>query len=172
MTGRFLSSTALLCVIALGIVVPTQAQPERIDIAVKEPSSVAPGSSSCEILPNTSVVVCDDLDMAIQYTLSVHQDVTTNRTVVYILLPRGIHYITTQTNFRDGDVQFVGTDSDVSVLCDYPADTDTNDITEIHTWYFNQSRDVRFENIHFKDCGFPFRLFSVVEVNVFNCTFM
>lgn len=118
-------------------------------------------------------IICRDLDSAIGYAVAgyeVDSNVTHNSTT--ISLPSGVHHITTQTNFGDANVNFTGLDHNVTVVCEYYADNETFDATEIHTWYFNKSKSVAMENIHFRNCGFPFRFIFVERVNINNCTYM
>lgn len=116
-------------------------------------------------------IICSNLDSAIRYTVSLQRADTDNSSVT-ISLPNGVHYITTQTNFGDASVNFVGLDHNVAVVCEYYANNETFDATQIHTWYFNKSRSVGMENIHFRNCGFPFRFVLVERVNIDNCTYM
>ena len=116
-------------------------------------------------------MICKDLDSAINYTVSTRDQAGANSSVT-ISLPNGVHHITTQTNFGDASVNFIGLDYNVTVVCEYYADNETDDPTQIHTWYFNESESVWMENIHFKDCGFPFRFLLVQQVKIDNCTFV
>ena len=141
-------------------------------------NSEAPSTiSSCQQGTEENLVICVDLDTAIEYVVSVPQSVQNSSSGVaagtaIISLPNGVHYITTQTNFGDANVHFVGLDHGVMVVCDYQADNETSDAAQIHTWYFNKSENVVLENVHFRNCGFPFRFIFVQQVNIRNCTFM
>lgn len=128
-------------------------------------------SFSCE--RNETSITCKNFDLAINYAASLNQTAGSNNgSSVSIFLPYGVHLVTTQTNFGDVSVNFVGVDSNVSVACEYYADNGTSDSALIHTWYFNMSESVGIENIQFRDCGFPFRFFVVEQVAIRNCTFM
>lgn len=120
-------------------------------------------------------IMCNDLDLAIVYAVSLNQlnPVTSDvNSTVTISLPNGVHHITTPTNFGDASVNFIGLGGDVMVVCEYFANNETFEATEIHTWYFNKSNSVGMENIHFRNCGFPFRFIFVQRVNIVNCTYM
>lgn len=119
-------------------------------------------------------VICKDLDSAVKYATSLHGEdiIDSSTSSVTIFLPKGLHYVTTQTYFGNTNVNFVGLSHSVTVLCDYYADNETLDATLMHTWYFNKSRSIEMENINFRDCGFPFRFLFVQRINITNCTYM
>lgn len=130
--------------------------------------------SSCQQGTAENIMICKNLDSAIGYTVSFGLQNTTSLEAdrsATISLPNGVHYITTQTNFGDANVNFIGLNHNVTVECDYYADNETLDATQIHTWYFNKSESVRMENIHFRNCGFPFRFIFIQRVNIIDCTF-
>lgn len=140
-----------------------------------DPEAVPDSSCQEEIAEN--MILCKNLDSAIEYTVSLDLQNTTSAEAdrngsVTISLPNGVHYITTQTNFGDANVNFIGLDHSVTVECNYYTDNETLDAAQIHTWYFNKSESVRMENIHFKNCGFPFRFIFIQKVNIANCTYM
>ena len=128
----------------------------------------AEGRSSDCTVRDDDAVNCKDLDSAIGYATSLEP----GNSSLAITLPDGVHYITTQINFGDANVNFVGLGHNVTVVCEYYADNETFDSARIHTWFFNKSRSVGMENIHFRNCGFPFRLTFIQQVNINNCTFM
>ena len=135
-------------------------------------------SGNCEDASSKQGIVaitCTDLDSAIGYAVLWHQNITDDKndtTVIQIVIPIGTHNVTSQTNFGAADVDFIGEGNNVSVVCDYYTDDETEDLTLIHTWFFNQSKYVGMRNINFRDCGFPFRFFTAQQVEIRNCTFV
>lgn len=169
MCGKDLFMT--LCAVASLI---TSTCCSRVDITVQPPEAFPDVYDlSCE--QNGTSVICPDLDTAINYSTVFNLDgmgrIAGNASFVSISLPKGTHYITTRTYFGDTSVSFVGVDSDVTVVCDYYADNGLSSPREMQTWYFDASESVEMTNLHFKDCGFPFRLFTVKDVIIENCTF-
>ena len=132
-------------------------------------------ASSKQGIVGSHSITCTDLDSAIGYAVLWYQNITDDKNdtaVIQIVIPTGTHNVTSQTNFGAADVDFIGEDDNVSVVCDYYADNETEDLTLIHTWFFNQSRYVGMRNINFRDCGFPFRFFTAQRVEIQNCTFV
>ena len=117
----------------------------------------------------TSSVVCQNLDAAINFTVSLDQN-STSLDVVQISL-EGNHYISSPANFGTRSLSIIGLGGNVTLTCDYYADNETTDSAEIHTWFFNQSRSVELNNLNFVGCGFPFRLLAVRRVHISSCTF-
>ena len=150
-----------------------------IIIAAGTSITVNPQEATLGCEEDNSSIICIDLDSAIAYIMDLEienvfneTDINSTSSSVAITLPNGVHYITTQTNFGDANVNFVGLGHNVTVVCEYYADNETFDSARIHTWFFNKSRSVGMENIHFRNCGFPFRLTFIQQVNIHNCTFM
>ena len=132
-------------------------------------------TANCEQGEISDFVLCTDLDSAISYVTSLSSGSTgadNASSSVSIVIFNGIHYVTTQTNFGDTNVNFVGRDQNVMVVCEYSADMEIQSSALIHTWFFNESGNIGMENIHFSNCGFPFRFFAVSQVNIKYCTFM
>ncbi len=120
---------------------------------------------------NTSSWICPNLGAAIDLTISLHQNFTSSASHTQISLPEGSHYIFTPTNFEARSVSIVGLGENVTITCDYYADSETDDPDKIHTWFFNQSSSVELRNMNFAGCGFPFRFFAVRRVHISFCTF-
>lgn len=146
---------------------------DATDVSVTVNSEVAASSPSCQQGMEDNSVICKDLDTAIEHAVSVSLNSTNNGTAgtAIVSLPNGVYYITTQTNFGNANIHFLGLDHSVMVVCGYHADNETSDAAQIHTWYFNKSENVVLENIHFSNCGFPFRFTFVQQVDIGNCTF-
>ena len=117
-------------------------------------------------------MVCKELDHAINFAAS-YQNISNESlfNTIQISIPRGVHYVTNQSNFGVANVHFIGLEADVTIVCYYYADNSTYDSNMIHTWFFNRSENIVMQNIHFKNCGLPFRFFAVQEVNIYNCMF-
>ena len=118
---------------------------------------------------NESRWTCSDLQSAINWI--VESSVYSARECIEIRLPDGDHTITGQTDLKNASVHLVGLGDYVTVQCTYIADTNLNESREIHTWYFDHSDSVAFNNIHFRSCGFPFRFDTIRNVYLNNCTF-
>ena len=135
--------------------------------------SALQASSSCEA--DNLMVTCVDLDSAISYTTSLELNTSSSSQIstlrVSIHLHSGTHYITKQSHFGDASVSFLGVGSGVDIVCDYN-ETVGGESSLNHTWYFNQSDTVRVDNLQFRDCIFPFRMFAVGEVEITNSSFM
>lgn len=132
-------------------------------------------SESCATPDNGTSVLCPNLDLANHYVHTISNGgtiLTGSSNYVSIALPGGTHYITTQTYFGNASVSFAGLDSGTEIVCDFYADEDVVEPVETSTWYFNGSEEVKMANLHFKNCGFPFRLFAVRNVIIENCIFM
>lgn len=148
------------------------------DISITvDPQAATAAESSCDQGEISDPVLCIDLDSAISYVISLNQSASSTgadnaSSSVSVVLSNGIHYVTTQTNFGDANVNFIGRDQNVMVVCEYSADREILSSVLIHTWFFNESGNIGMENIHFSNCGFPFRFFAVNQVNINYCTFM
>ena len=149
-----------------------QSSPQSIVITLAEQP---PQGSSCISL-NDSRVTCNDLQSAIDWTvveasIFFNDEGSTQTNVVEIQLTDGIHTINKQSDLQNVSMHLVGLSDSVTVQCDYFADPRLNESREVHTWYFDHSDSVTFKNVHFKSCGFPFRLDTVRNVDISNCTF-
>lgn len=147
-----------------------QSSPQSIVITLAEQP---PQGSSCISL-NDSRVTCNDLQSAIDWTSTIFfndEGSTQTNITVEIQLTDGIHTINKQSDLQNANMHLVGLSDSVTVQCDYFADPRLNESREVHTWYFDRSDSVKFKNIHFKSCGFPFRLDTVRNVDISNCTF-
>ena len=130
------------------------------------------GQSLASPTPCSDELVCSSLQDAIDYvsTTSVNSSgLDCDRVVIQI--PDGQHYITNPTHFGNKSVHFIGSGDSVTVSCDYFANENTTNSNEMHTWYFEYSESVVLRNIHFRDCGFPIRLYAIRHIQVHNCTF-
>lgn len=114
---------------------------------------------------NDSTVSCSDLQSAIDWTMN------TASCFAEIFLPNGKHSISQQADLQNASLHLVGEGDNVIVQCDYFADPNLNGSRDIHTWYFEASDSVAFENVHFIKCGFPIRLDVVRHVLINSCTF-
>ena len=131
--------------------------------------------SSCVNL-NDSRVVCNDLQSAIDWTVETSASLfnaqgPSQGSIVEVHLMDGTHTISQPSDLQNASVNLIGLGDRVTVQCDYYADPRLGGSREIHTWYFDRSDSIMFKNIHFESCGFPFRLDSVRNVDVSNCTF-
>ena len=132
--------------------------------------------SSCEVNLNDSSVVCNDLQSAIDWTVEeapvlFSAEGSSWSNSVEIRLMDGTHTINKQSDLQNASVHLIGLSDHVTVQCNYFADPSLNRSWEIHTWYFDRSNSIMFQNIHFKGCGYPFRLDTVRNVDISNCTF-
>ena len=129
-------------------------------------------SGSCVSL-NTSRANCTDLQSAIDWIVSASSVEDDHNVCTEIHLPDGVHEITHTMDMQNTSLHLIGTpgNANVTIMCSYFADPGLNGSREIHTWYFDGSNSVAFENIHFVQCGFPFRLDTVRNFYVNNCTF-
>ena len=144
---------------------PSAAQSSRLDNE----------RGSCVSL-NASRVNCTDLQSAIDWTVNASGVLSTDDEYLCteIHLPDGVHEITHPTDLQNTSLHLIGAPGNaisMTVKCSYFADPSLNRSREIHTWYFDRANSVAFENIHFVQCGFPFRLDSVRNFYVNNCTF-
>lgn len=120
---------------------------------------------------NDSRVNCTDIQSAIDWLLNQTSVLFGTNLCAEVYLPDGVHKITQPRDLLNISLHLIGDGDSVSVRCRYFADPSLNGSREIHTWYFEGSYSVTFENIHFIQCGFPFRLDRVRNFYVNNCTF-
>lgn len=169
---RRTGTTCALVTCLLSVFGCIQSSPQSTVITLAEQP---PQGSSC-IRLNDSRVTCNDLQSAIDWTVAeasvfFSDEGSTQNNIIEIQLMDGIHTISKQSDLQNASMHLVGLGDSVTVQCDYFADPRLNESREIHTWYFDRSDSVTFKNIHFKSCGFPFRLDTVRNVAISNCTF-
>ena len=129
------------------------------------------GCATSSLNATGAATTCDDLQSAIDWTENVAANLSLTSQCIEISLPNGEHTISRQIDLQNASVHLIGCGDHVTVKCSYFADPNLNGSREIHTWYFDRSESVAFENIHFESCGFPFRLDTVRSVLVSNCSF-
>lgn len=112
---------------------------------------------------------CSDFQSAINWIAET--SVLLVKRCVKIQLSNGRHLITQQSDMQNVSMYLIGLGEHVTVQCNYFADPNLKDSQKIHTWYFERSDSVTFQNIHFRRCGFPFRFDTTKNVFVSNCTF-
>ena len=153
----------------------TQSHSQSIVITLAEQAALSEGSS-CVVSLNDSRVVCSDLQSAIDWTVEeasvlLNAEGSNQGNIVEIRLMDGTHSISKQSDLQNASLHLIGLSENVTVQCNYSAGPRLNRSREIHTWYFDRSNSVSFKNIHFKVCGYPFRLDTVRNVDISNCTF-
>ena len=173
---RAFRRTCALVACLLSVFRCIQSSPQSIVITLAEQTGSEGGSSSDCVRLNDSQVTCNDLQSAVNWTVAevsvLFNDEGSNQNkIVTIELMDGIHTITSQSDLLNASVHLIGLSDDVIVQCDYFAGPGLSGSREIHTWYFDCSDSVTFKNIHFRSCGFPFRLDTVRNVDISNCTF-
>ena len=148
-----------------------------ITLAQEQTASAGSEGSSCVRLSDLRVI-CNDLQSAIDWIMHMEASGLVSRTqgpsqddIVEIRLVNGIHTLSKQSDLQNASMHLIGLGNDVTIQCDYFADPGLNGSREIHTWYFDRSDSVTFKNVHFRSCGFPFRLDTVRNVDISNCTF-
>ena len=141
-----------------------------VDILVDQQISTGLGLCTNESA-NTNSVNCPDLNAAIDFAISLDENISSS-SIINISLPEGSHSISTQTNFGARRVSIQGLEGTVTLTCDYYADNETKNPAEIHTWFFNQSGSVDLINLNFVRCGFPLRFFAARRVHISFCSFM
>ena len=112
---------------------------------------------------------CSDFQSAINWIADT--SVLLVKKCVKIQLSNGKHLITQQSDIHNVSMYLVGLGEHVMVQCNYFADPNRKDSRKIHTWYFERSDIVTFQNIHFRHCGFPFRFDTTKNIFISNCTF-
>ncbi len=151
-----------------------QSSPQSTVITLAEQTPGREGNSCVSGL-NDSRVVCNDLQSAIDWIVDgsvvLNDEGSNQNNIVEIQLMDGIHTISKQSDLQNASMHLIGLSDSVTIQCDYFADPRLNESREIHTWYFDHSDSVRFKNIHFEGCGFPFRWDTVRNVDISNCTF-
>lgn len=131
-----------------------------------------PTGGQCSSTANGTMVMCESLDEAIQFSLTTTEDSATVSEPVAIVLPPGTHRIVSPAHFGSRSIAIVGIENMVTVKCEYEADPSLVDSDSIHTWFFNHSHSVSMRNVVFESCGFPFRFFTVRNVEVRHCSFL
>ena len=152
-----------------------QSQTQSLTVITLTQEPIGSEGSSCIGL-NDSRVICNDLQSAIDWTVEASilfsaEGSSRNNIVEIHLMAGGTHTISKQSDLQNASMHLIGLGDGVTVQCDYFADPRLNESWEIHTWYFDRSDSVAFKNVHFIGCGFPFRLDTVRNVNINNCTF-
>ena len=171
-TFRRIRYALVTCLLSAIGCIQSQAQSLTVITLTQEPTGSE--ASSCVRL-NDSRVICNDLQSAIDWTVEASGLVSTQGSsqdnIVEICLMDGIHTITKQSDLQNASMHLIGLGNDVTIQCDYFADPGLSGSRQIHTWYFDRSDSVAFKNVHFKTCGFPFRLDTIRNVDISNCTF-
>lgn len=160
------------CLLSAFGCIQSQAQSLTVITLTQEP--IESEGSSC-IRLNDSRVICNDLQSAIDWTVEASilfsAEGSNQDNIVEIHLMDGTHTISKQSDLQNASMHLIGLGDGVTVQCDYFAKPRLTESREIHTWYFDRSDSIAFKNVHFKSCGFPFRLDTVRNVDISNCTF-
>ena len=140
--------------------------PTTISISVQQSES----ELGCRInAADESRISCSDFQSAINWTTNT--SVLLAKECIKIQLPNGEHLITQRSDMHNVSMYLIGLGEHVIVKCNYFADPSLKGSRMIHTWYFERSDSVKFQNIHFRHCGFPFRFDTANTILVSNCTF-
>ena len=125
-------------------------------------SSQVPTNRQC----NFTLSISSSLTLQ-QVVTSVSNDHGTGFNCIRIEVHSGIHALTSQILFpaEVGEIEFVGLESDVTVICSY------NVGYQNYTWYFDHLSSVTIRGIHFKSCPRPLRLDTISNVTIQNCSF-